>query len=135
MLNLIFYSKNCNQYFYREFIRELSRDLKQKPKQSLSGSGKPKTNNIAQQQTNNNIISLLGKLSQSQSQMTPTNVSPQLERNVVSTDSVESGDSRVRMVSLRDNTFTSSVAESEKQSNNDLRLSRSAERLSTFFNP
>ena len=31
-------SKNSNYYFYREFIRELSKDLKQKPKQSLSGS-------------------------------------------------------------------------------------------------
>ena len=31
-------SKNSNYYFYREFIRELAKDLKQKPKQSLSGS-------------------------------------------------------------------------------------------------
>ena len=34
-------SKNSNYYFYREFIRDLAKDLKQKPKQSLSSaSGK-----------------------------------------------------------------------------------------------
>ena len=29
-------SKNCNPYFYREFIRELARDLRTKPKKSQS---------------------------------------------------------------------------------------------------
>ena len=29
-------SKNCNPYFFREFIKELSRDLKAKPKKSRS---------------------------------------------------------------------------------------------------
>ena len=27
-------SKNCNPYFYREFIRELAKDLRVKPKKS-----------------------------------------------------------------------------------------------------
>ena len=27
-------SKNCNSYFYREFIRELAKDLSKKPKKS-----------------------------------------------------------------------------------------------------
>lgn len=58
-------SKNCNPYFYREFIRELSRDLKQKPKQSLSGSGKQNCNQAGK--ANNNILSLLGSLSKQSS--------------------------------------------------------------------
>ena len=33
-------SKNCNPYFYREFIRELARELKAKPnKRTRSKSG------------------------------------------------------------------------------------------------
>jgi len=41
-------SKNCNPYFYREFIRELARELKAKPKKrtrSKSGSNTIKRNN------------------------------------------------------------------------------------------
>ena len=34
--------KSIVNYFYREFIRELAKDLKQKPKQSLSGSSGPR---------------------------------------------------------------------------------------------
>ena len=62
------FSKNCNSYFYREFIRELSRDLKAKPKQSLSGGAKGGGSNTtrsatSQQQTNNRVISLLSRIS------------------------------------------------------------------------
>ena len=62
------FSKNCNSYFYREFIRELSRDLKAKPKQSLSGGAKGGGSNTtrsatSQQQTNNRVISLLSRMS------------------------------------------------------------------------
>jgi len=32
-------SKNCNPYFFREFIRELARDLRTKPKKSQSSDG------------------------------------------------------------------------------------------------
>ena len=32
-------SKNCNQYFFREFIKELARDLREKPKKSKSNFG------------------------------------------------------------------------------------------------
>merc|ERR1712062_879732 len=35
-------SKNCNPYFYREFIRELARDLRTKPKKSQSSDGRLK---------------------------------------------------------------------------------------------
>ena len=31
-------AKNCNPYFYREFIRELARELKIKPKKTKSNS-------------------------------------------------------------------------------------------------
>ena len=51
------FSKNSNPYFFREFIRELSRDLKQKPKQSLSGSDKNKT------KVTGGVLSLLSKMS------------------------------------------------------------------------
>ena len=63
------FSKNCNSYFYREFIRELSRDLKAKPKQSLSGGAKgtvsktTTTTTSSQQQTNNRVLSLLSRVS------------------------------------------------------------------------
>ena len=51
-------SKNSNPYFFREFIRELSRDLKQKPKQSLSGnSGRGKSTF----RTSNMLAALAGK--------------------------------------------------------------------------
>ena len=57
-------SKNCNSYFFREFIRELSRELTAKPKQSLS-SGQKGTSNTAsspsQQQTSNRVLSLLSR--------------------------------------------------------------------------
>ena len=54
-------SKNCNPYFYREFIRELSRELTTKPKQSLSGGQKTATAPSSQQQTNNRVLSLLSR--------------------------------------------------------------------------
>ena len=38
-------SKNCNPYFYREFIRELARDLKFRPKKTRS-KGKSNGKNI-----------------------------------------------------------------------------------------
>ena len=37
-------SKNCNPYFYREFIRELARELKYRPKKTRS-KGKPNGKN------------------------------------------------------------------------------------------
>ena len=40
------YSKNCNPYFYRQFIRELSRELKAKPKQSLKGGAKGRVSSL-----------------------------------------------------------------------------------------
>ena len=35
-------SKNCNPYFFREFIKELSRDLRAKPKKSRSEASSSK---------------------------------------------------------------------------------------------
>ena len=32
-------SKNCNPYFYREFIKELAKDMREKPKKSKSNAG------------------------------------------------------------------------------------------------
>ena len=33
-------AKNCNPYFYREFIRELARELRAKPKKTKKSKGK-----------------------------------------------------------------------------------------------
>jgi len=53
-------SKNSNPYFYREFIRELAKDLKQKPKQSLSANAGNVPQTVkAQQKSNNRVLSML----------------------------------------------------------------------------
>jgi len=40
-------SKNCNSYFYREFIRDLAKDLSIKPKTSRSSGTKQKLDKVA----------------------------------------------------------------------------------------
>ena len=52
------FSKNSSSYFFREFIRELSRDLKQKPKQSMSNNSGRQRSGVFQ---TNSILSALGK--------------------------------------------------------------------------
>jgi len=70
-------SKNSNSYFYREFIRELAKDLKQKPKQSLSAaSGKSQQNQ--QSSSNNKVLSMLSLARSSLSHTRSPVVTPQV---------------------------------------------------------
>merc|ERR1719167_1150898 len=72
-------SKNSNYYFYREFIRELSKDLKQKPKQSLSGSsGKGNQQAQDQQTRNNKVLSMLSLAQSTVSKKVSGGLSPQI---------------------------------------------------------
>ena len=41
--------KNCNPYFFREFIKELARDLKRKPKETKKTSKDSSTGELVDQ--------------------------------------------------------------------------------------
>jgi len=74
-------SKNSNYYFYREFIRELSKDLKQKPKQSLSGSSGRKNQNVKDQQTRNNKVLSMLSMAQTSVGKPSSGLTPQIGNN------------------------------------------------------
>jgi len=150
-------SKNSNYYFYREFIRELAKDLKQKPKQSLSGSSGRRNQNVIDQQKRNNKV--LSMLSLAQNSVGKTSLSPQIVNNnrmsmlssnsqlpqpntrtsIVSNDSQadtfvtsgrasENSNVYVPMAALpRDSTFSSTPPDTPRMSRNSVTISNLTE--------
>eukprot|EP00092_Neocalanus_flemingeri_P010764 GFUD01011593.1.p1 GENE.GFUD01011593.1~~GFUD01011593.1.p1 ORF type:complete len:526 (+),score=111.55 GFUD01011593.1:72-1649(+) len=70
-------SKNSNPYFYREFIRELAKDLKQKPKTSLSTTAGKAPQKVKDQSTSNNKVLSMLSLAHSSIGNKPTTHLPQ----------------------------------------------------------
>jgi len=147
-------SKNSNPYFFRDFIRSLSRNLEQKPKQSLSGSSNK--SNKKQQQANNNILALMNRLSPNKNSSkrktsqqngllsTSTGSQSSLSQSVTTTtrNSVSDvGSVKIRMSELvRDDTFESAASRNTTNTtntnNNNLSVSAtnaSKERLSSLL--